>query len=244
MSTESKPSIDDSLRTANQLFFALFRPLGTCLVMMTLVRFLFYWDCHRHFLGAETGDIVWAFLTGIRFDLLILGYFMIPVTLLLLACGWLRTWPRKVTWVVRGWLAIAWTAFVGLSSVDLVFFATHARHISIVDGFAAWQVLGENWPAWGKQTAFLTGGILLCAWIIGARAVLSEPFPAFSANGLTERAWRRVLRTLGPVFLVALAARGTVTAHHLEKQHSEISSVASVNQLAVNSLWAFDKTPE
>jgi hypothetical protein len=49
------------------------------------------------------------------------------------------------------------------------------------------------------------------------------------------------LRYVIPVLLVAGAARGTWTAHHLEKADSEISAWENVNELALNAVWAWDK---
>ena len=46
---------------------------------------------------------------------------------------------------------------------------------------------------------------------------------------------------IAPIFITALAARGTVSAHHLGMEHAEVSQVQSLNQLALSPLWAFDK---
>ncbi|MBC7372131.1 MAG: hypothetical protein H7326_11225, partial [Bdellovibrionaceae bacterium] len=44
-----------------------------------------------------------------------------------------------------------------------------------------------------------------------------------------------------PIFIVALATRGTITAHHLGFEHAEVSQIQGLNQLALSPLWAFDK---
>ena len=50
-----------------------------------------------------------------------------------------------------------------------------------------------------------------------------------------------VLRILLPFILVFLAARGTVEPHHLALEHSEVSSNTSINEMALNAVWCFDK---
>ncbi|MNT91983.1 hypothetical protein D3C72_2331740 [compost metagenome] len=49
------------------------------------------------------------------------------------------------------------------------------------------------------------------------------------------------IRLIFPFVLIVLAARGTVEAHHLGMEHSVVSSVSSINEMALNPLWCFDK---
>ena len=49
------------------------------------------------------------------------------------------------------------------------------------------------------------------------------------------------LRILLPLILIVLAARGTVTPHHLALEHSEVSNSKELNEMALNAVWCFDK---
>jgi hypothetical protein len=44
-----------------------------------------------------------------------------------------------------------------------------------------------------------------------------------------------------PLLLIVLAARGTVEAHHLALEHSEVSNNKALNEMGLNAVWCFDK---
>ena len=50
----------------------------TCLILLSLVRFLTWWMAYELFLFAPARDLIVAFLTGVRFDLLVMGFLLMP----------------------------------------------------------------------------------------------------------------------------------------------------------------------
>lgn len=226
-------SLDDSLKTGRLTFFAMFKPLATLLVLLSFVRFLFYWRAQPLFDSVPVEDLLKAFGMGFRFDLLLLGFVMIPVVIFLTAISWFCLWSKRVRQVLKVYFIATWIGIVTLEFFDLRFFATAGRHLTIFDqGFSPFAVGGV-----------FDVLILVFIGVAGVGSFLVLDWPNTVKIGRVEPVSRRIVTTLVPIILVALAARGTVTAHHLEKEHSEVSEHPVVNHLVVNSPWAYSKKP-
>lgn len=196
------------------------------------------------FAFTEEGDLAKVFFTGLRFDLLVLGFFLIPVVLIGTGVALAGRGFERMTSLSLRYLVGAWTMTCVLAAVDLLFFAVTDRRLTLVDWRANSEFFGQAWRVQGPGTALLVIAIVICTWVIGGREILS----AGDRRGVPSKtrrgpAWR-MLQILGPLVLVALMARGTVTAHHLERQHSQISNHQVVNELALNAVWCFDKEPQ
>ncbi|MBX3039715.1 MAG: hypothetical protein KF789_03270 [Bdellovibrionaceae bacterium] len=219
------------------------RVLGLALVFMSLLRFLFYWNFSERFSGISGGDLLQSFAVGIRFDLLVLGFLLIPVVGLAPFVLWtprhLDRWMR--TLVV--YLCSMWVLIVGLSFADFLYFSAHGQRLSLM---AVSDPLGREvfWSAserLGTGTLLMNAGIFfLLVFILNSRflALLKSP-PSMNLGARSF--WKRWVVCL---FLTALAARGTVTAHHLEWQDAKISEARILWELTINSPWAWDKNPE
>ncbi|MBX3034529.1 MAG: hypothetical protein KF865_11450 [Bdellovibrionaceae bacterium] len=248
METLSKskiPPLDDSLRAAARFFKNLLPALLQALFLMELIRFLIFWNSRTHFILMENAEILKAFAVGLRFDSLVLGFAMIPVVLIVLLAAWLRRGLVIAGRLSCWFLILFWLFFCGLSMFDLFFFSFSGRHLTVYDfsggdgRFAT--TVGQRL---GWETLLLTIGIFLCLAVLGLRGFIKADAPEREMPGPAWSWGRRLGFSFGTLLLVALAARGTVTPHHLEKSHSEVSSFSVVNQLVLNPLWAFDKKPE
>lgn len=61
------------------------------------------------------------------------------------------------------------------------------------------------------------------------------------ASPLRPKTLEKSLRVLLPAVLIALAARGTISAHHLRYEDSQVSFTEAINEMALNAPWCFDK---
>lgn len=219
---------------------------------MTLNRFLLYRTGIRWFEGVSNSEVLTAFFMGLRFDLLVLGFVMLPVV----PFSFLLRWPRSPGGValvgLRWYLGFAWTVIVLLGVIGHLFFVLKGRQFTWWDmGF-----LSEQQPLiFGflmSTSGILVSLIALCELSIGWRELgrwtsrVRRAREALEGDSVSVKvSWgETALRTLGPWLLVGLAARGTVTPHHLEKQHSDVSSSPALNQLVLNPVWSFDKKPD
>lgn len=213
--------------------------------MMSLFRFLVGWGFPRFFAEAARFEMLAAFGTGVRFDLLILGFLAIPLVLLALLFRGSAFHP-KVFWKICSVYGLsAWTLISGLSLVDFLFFSQAGRRMTWVD-WQSGRLTAEVHRALrllNTELLILCGLIFVLAWVGGGR----EIFRAFSNRGALAALERKTFWRgwIVLTFLVALAARGTVTAHHLEWRHAErISALRSVQELALNPAWTWDKNPD
>ncbi len=90
----------------------------------------------------------------------------------------------------------------------------------------------------------MNGLIFFCLLLIGNRAIFSlvarRSAKPMSKPGELKAFW---IRWLFCSILVVLSARGTVTSHHLEWSHTRIFNQRELQELAINSIWAWDKNP-
>lgn len=238
----SNPRLDASLVARHQSWIELLRPVFFCLVLMSLSRFITYWAISEDFTGVDEMNIIAAFVTGVRFDALVWGFFLIPVVLLSqLSIFVPRTWTQLVG-LIRFYLMCVWTLVAAALLVDEFFFAFHHRHWTWTDLQAGdFSFLTEASQRWGGLTLSLLLAIRVLVGIGGVRGFFQWQASSEMESG--SLSWdKRLGLWVWPLLLVALAARGTVTAHHLGMEHSEVSAHPWVNQLSLNVVWAFDKT--
>jgi hypothetical protein len=204
---------------------------------MTLIRYLFYFLTREKFEFVDWGTLLNAFFTGIRFDLLVLGFLLIPiVTLFAMIClSPLTDFTLKK--IIKTYLSVVWVIIVTSSFISLPFYIMKERHFR--------YGLDKNifiWPLVDITTFALMAGIFILILLAGLKTVWKRNIRGKSVF------WSRfpsilqvLLNFLIPLLVVALAARGTVSPHHLEKAHSEISPWPHVNELVLNSVWCIDK---
>lgn len=240
------------LNRSYQIFRKLLIFNGSVLFSMSLQRLVLFLIVVRHWtFAASAGTLVETFVAGIRFDLCVLAFINIPV---LFVTWWicsdqmlqtknpilnfLRKWSL---WIYLGGTTLVIHVF-GL--LDLMFFATSGHRWTYAD----WQSAGVEFfgtvaTRWGS---LFTGGVVaffLMLWVFRCLFILFRVQLHVSDLPTDQlKLWPQIMRgVVVPVFILALAARGTVTAHHLGFEHAEISSVQGLNQLALSPIWAFDK---
>lgn len=197
----------------------------------------------RAYAAAPPSDMIGVFATGARFDLLVLGFVLLPPAVLGPILAVMNRFTPRAMRVFRGYLALAWWAISISALTDLLYFLVHARRMSVFDwkGLDAGTLVSDAvvWEGWG--TVIMGAVIVACAAALGARAVLSMA-PSKSRGGPVSFG-RGFVLALAPLLVAGLMARGTVTPHHLERAHAEVFSGPLLTELALNAVWCFDKEP-
>lgn len=234
-----------SLRFANKLFWKFVVLALTSVFFMTLFRANLYFISIFHATpDAVAVEIFQAFFAGIRFDLLIYGFVLIPVVFLLLLQAVAEKWPGFVFVFYRLYFGAVWLIICAMNFVDFFFFTKFGRHMRSAD-YQQWQPdsLLTQWHALQPNQAWIFLSITCLLLILGLMLVKALKFGIWKdefspdTGSAFEISWRIVL----PFVLVALAARGTVEAHHLELAHSVVSDNTVINEMALNAVWCFDK---
>lgn len=227
---------------------------GSVLFAMTLQRLVLFLVVVRHWLfGADGVTIASSFVMGLRFDLCVLGFINIPVLFITWAISseYFVNSQNKVVQLFRKWslwIYLGTTTFVIhlLGMLDLIYFAGNGRRWTYYD----WQEKGLEFVSqvaskWGFM--FTTGVVVLFIFLWAFRCMVQlyrsqfQQVPLQSERLGRSKALVILLGAVLPFFVVALAARGTWTAHHINAEHAEVSQNPALNQMALSPVWAFDK---
>ncbi len=139
---------------------------GLHLVLFSAARLLLWLVYRDSFAGTSDGDVAWAFVDGLRFDLSIaLTFLGLPFLFLLL--------PRVGAWAPwrRLWTAVAFVVLVVLTAAligDLAWFALVGRHVGVElvtvgDDVTMMSgvIFGEYWWTF----LLLAASVLAMAWV-------------------------------------------------------------------------------
>ncbi|OKL38585.1 LTA synthase family protein [Pontibacter flavimaris] len=215
-------------------FKLMLRRLGLLLVLYTLLRLLFFVFNYSEFAEAGAGELLFAFVHGLRFDLaaiLAVNGLFILLSLLPIGNTLHPTYQRVLEWV----FILGNAPFIALAIVDVEFFKFIGRRtsnelLSITGDIASQlvQLLGYYW--------YLALGFILL--VIG----LAKAFP--KAPALPETApkvWLRSLRLVLVAGFVVLGIRGGLQLKPLRPSHAFIQEPAALGHLTLNSPFTFIK---
>jgi hypothetical protein len=169
---------------------------------------------------------------------------MIPVYFLLMTEAFLEKWPRGLMIAYKVYFGLAWLLICAMTYVDFFHFTRYGKRMRFAD-YAAWNfsVITEQMEPLQRHQilifSVITVMLLSLGYMLTKALQFGEWKDEFSPvpGSKFEMTWRVLL----PLLIVFLAARGTVEAHHLGLEHSEVSSMKSINEMALNPVWCFDK---
>jgi hypothetical protein len=227
---------------------------GSVLFSMSLQRLVLFLVVVRHWIfGADGLTVATSFINGARFDLCILGFINIPVLFITWAISTdlMVNTPNKAVQFLRKWilwvyLGVTTLAIHALGLLDMMFFAVNSHRWTYYD----WQETGFSFfakvaSAWGGFFTFGVISLFVILWIV--RGIFTLYKLQLNITPLKNSKFEKskaILWAMGfvlPLFVVALSARGTWTAHHLNIEHAEVSQIQALNQMTLSPVWAFDK---
>jgi hypothetical protein len=244
--------MNNVLHRSSQIFKKLLVFNGSVLFAMSLQRAVLFLLVVRHWLFGTPGSVVGdVFFTGFRFDLCVLGFISIPVLFIVwgictdtMIASQNRTVQFLRKWSLWIYLGITTLIIHVLGLVDLFYFSTSGQRLTFValqsQGFSFIEKCLSRWGwlfCFGIAAVFALLWVFRCLFILYRVQLHTEPLPA--GTGVAGRTW--ILGGLLPVVVVASAARGTWTAHHLAMEHAQLTQITPLNQLALSPLCAFDK---
>lgn len=238
-------NVFDSVEHFRKVFVSFYKMIVVFLMMLTLLRFMNYFLSREHFVEASVLQLCTVFLTGVRFDLLVMGFVFMPVMLVMILQTILKFWSEKMRHVYRTYWGTFWISTCFINFADLPFYFYQGRHVrggEIFDFSFFPFILSQL----GYTSILLVQGIIVFILLLGFKFIFAWALPKVAQTVRLTPAnpkdyLQALFKLLFPIFVVALCARGTLTPHHLEKQHSEITDNERLNELALNPLWAIDK---
>lgn len=222
----------------NQILVPITQQFAIFMLVMTLLRYIFFFLSRYKFEIIDSVDIVNAFVIGLRFDLLVLGFFAIPLVTILPGILFFNFSEIKISFLIKLYLSAVSLIILFSSYISLPHYLMSERHFRW-----AQDSVFVSWPLVGMGVYVLVHLIFLFLLLGCLKSVWGRDYLRWA--GGWPQAWSPSLKLfvayLLPLFIVALAARGTLGARHLELAHSEISVWPHVNELALNAVWCFDK---
>ncbi len=244
------------LSKSSQIFSKLLVFNSSVLFSMSLQRAVLFLVVVRHWIfGSDRLSIAESFINGVRFDLCVLGFINIPMLFFVWAISMDFTinTPNKVFQLLRKWtpwiyLIVTTLIIHILGLFDMMFFAANSQRWTYYDWRdSGLSFLGRVANAWGGFFTFGVIALFLMLWlfrgVLPLRKIQQEldTMPVKKANFRKSKAVLFLTGFLLPLLTVALAARGTWTAHHLNKEQAEVSQIQILNQMTLSPAWAFDK---
>jgi hypothetical protein len=222
---------------AFQVLKALLKPTLLILVWMSILRLLLFAAVY-HPKIQNTQDLGAAFFAGFRFDLLVMGFFWIPIVAITWASSLIIA-PRKLFFFWKLYFVIGILIIFDLSWMDLFWSMVsnlrlnsqffHADSKVILD--QGWQLLGPA-KSWVCTLGMGFSSLGLVLWLYGLKLEKNYNLPSKA---------KLTLQIVATFLIVAFAARGTWTPHHLNIEHAQVSADPLVNQLPLNPMWNLDK---
>lgn len=244
----------NALNRSTQLFTKLMFVNGSVLFSMSLQRLVLFLIVVRHWLfGADGLTIAMSFINGARFDLCVLGFINIPLLFIVwgLSTDYMNNTSNKFLQWIRRWIvwiyvAVTTLAIHLLGLFDLMFFAANSHRWTYYD----WQESGFGFiskvvTAWGGLFTFGVIMLFIMLWLF--RSIFTLYKVRMNEIDLAKLKYASSMGALVatgvliPLFITALAARGTWTAHHINIEHAQVSQIQALNQMTLSPVWAFDK---
>lgn len=236
-----------SLRYGNKAYYAWAIVALKLVMLLSVFRFGLYFL----FVAQATMETTWmetilSFVTGIRFDVLILGFIFIPVTLFLLLQSLFLCWPRFGFQIYKLYFALIWISICLLNWIDFPFFVNGGQrtryeqynHFAGMTWWESFQLFSE-----GRGIIFFL--IVMVGFVWGLFIILRHRETSAQIADSQKSRWpvglEFAFRILAPLLLTALAGRGSLARTHLGLEHSRISQSLILNEMALNPMWCFDK---
>lgn len=186
-------------------------------------------------------DVAKAFFAGFRFDLLVLGFLWIPLFFIFWIFYFSDFLPRVQNFL-KAYFVIIVISLGFISIYDYAWFDIYKIRMTATSfneaGF--WSFI-ESFLKISQLSAM---ALILAPMVVLIFFILTQKLVTSKSSKL--RPHKRILefpQVLLSFLLIASAARGTWTAHHLNIEHAQVSELAILNQLALSPVWNLDKSP-
>lgn len=186
---------------------------GLLLLLLTIHRLFFVMLFGPEGSRENAMELSTAFLVGVRFDLMVLGFLNFPLLPFL-----------KLKWALKNmryyFIVLAFLTAI-VTYADYIYYQHNQDRINQLLLFPA--QIPQQW-----LYALASFGPLI--FMIGWMKSCEDTHLVIH--------WKKYV---GLIFLTALAARGSLGQHHLDLRHSQISQVSFINLTCINSLYALDQ---
>ncbi|MGC9454959.1 MAG: hypothetical protein ACP5HU_08840, partial [Phycisphaerae bacterium] len=186
--------------------------------------------------NASAGDIVWCLLAGLQYDAMPIGYFALPMLLLLLAPPdrWFssKRYRKVVTFYAVGVVTVVFsTELMGV--FFLQYFGERFNWIVIGYPLVSPEIAGTVWK---RYPVLLVPAVVAVVFYLLYR-LLHRLF--WSGQQPNSPAWSRPVLAVVLGTAVMLACRGTLQLRPLQRDSAYFSRNNLINQITLNNFYTF-----
>lgn len=226
---------------SNKLFQAFLKPTLSFIAWWSIFRIVLMLSVQDKIVEESAAILIQSVFVGFRFDLLCWGFMWIPVVLALSVLALLGWIPLVTSKILKIYFSVFWLLSILIHAFDFIKFSTQFKRAVWLDysspqNFLA-KFINENGTVYLTSVLFVLFVVFLFQWLIVRRSDIRAILPAELRASKAELFGRLI----GPILFVGLAARGTISAQHLRKEHSDVSTNVVLNQLVLSPLWTLDK---
>lgn len=220
------------------------------MLLLTIYRAIYFLVYRQGRTGqVSKGDVLLSFITGLRFDLTVALYLLLPLVVISLLLLFLFPWRQKIykgaIQFVRFFLPFIIMVTFLFCVVDFYYFRFFQSHISVlIFGIAMDDTKAVASFIWhGYPVVSIIAGTVIVWWFLYTivvrkwilhHSVTRFPFSVFSKSILS----------LFVLFLIFLGIRGTLPlpdSFPLRMDHATISSNTFINSVVLNPVFAFNE---
>lgn len=215
-------------------FFLLdFLKLAPLIIIFFILRLILH-STIRMNLGSNL-EILTAYLVGLRFDLLIIGFILIPVVFLRLIDTLLFTKFHLLKTLIQIYYIAIVSYMALITLISGMFFALFHYHVrGKFLGDINYTIIEFFEMSFGKWSFSISAGLIIFTFYYLNLWIWRLKF-----KSSFQKQWPSLVYYFLPFVIVALLARGTLTPHHLAKEHCKINQLEPLTQLCLNPIWAF-----
>lgn len=225
----------------NRLFSKFLRPVAIILIFMSLQRGFYEVMAGLNSIKPLTiAEHVAVYFMGLRFDLLVWGFVLIPLNLLALI-------PlKKKARAMQIYLTLAWVVISVINLLNLPFFSMYQKHLNwpewqmynMFEAFSEW-LMGEGLIFKVLSLIFILFTLILGVFELGQAQEACNQRRDLRSNSISSH--KELLKFTVFILIVAFCARGKLGQHHLRREDSQITTNSSWNELILNATWSFNK---
>jgi len=228
------------LKKAFKMLLAL---LGLFLVGRLIFTFYF---ASAGVLASNVADVFYAYFMGVRYDLIVISYFLLPFLLLNTICSLFknRKLGNALNIISLIYFYIVAIFVIAIIVCDLGFYSFFQDHLNILffglledDTTAIFTSIWKNYPVIWLSSIVIAFFILLFKFV---KSVF-KPIGARDRGTFNAGALKFIVLNIITLILLAGGIRGGYNWYVLSPKYNDFSSNFFVNQIALNGFITFEK---
>lgn len=220
-------------------------------IVLSMLAFFYLFRMNLYFLSiyhavpeAVPMDILLSFISGMRFDLSLLAWMLLPLVLMMIVQAFFEHWSKASFTIHKIYLSVFWFVACGIFLIDFAYFA-HAGKRAGLDLYQnlTFEGLFLQIEALPRSNGWIFLGISVLLLVLGLWLIWSLKFGSWKDEYSPHKGgmFEILYRIFYPLILIAIMAHGTYKVDSLSDADAQVSTFVPVNEMALNPLLNLSK---